>query len=120
MDPFVLMDILGTYFPQQLFTVDDILLNLTSALLSFFSSPPGQNLVSQVKNDYGNYVLSLDFLQLQQICHVEEFYKMLTEKPKIALLCMSAAVHKVLLSKWENGDLEHGAKTSLSQFVVLL
>ncbi|KAG5086558.1 hypothetical protein JHK82_053955 [Glycine max] len=113
MDPFVLMDILGTYFPQQLFTVDDILLNLTSALLSFFSSPPGQNLVSQVKNDYGNYVLSLDFLQLQQICHVEEFYKMLTEKPKIALLCMSAAVHKVLLSKWENGDLEHGAKVDI-------
>ncbi|KAL3029350.1 hypothetical protein AAZX31_03G158800 [Glycine max] len=78
MDPFGLIDILGTYFPQQLFTVDDTWLNLTSALLSFFSSPPGQNLVSQVQK--------LDFLQLQQICHVEELYKMLTEKPKIALL----------------------------------
>jgi len=50
-----------------------------------------------VKNGYGNNTLSLDFQQFQQIYHVEEFYKMLEEKPKIALLCMDAAVHKVCL-----------------------
>uniref|UniRef100_A0A0R0KSJ9 Probable DNA helicase MCM8 n=1 Tax=Glycine max TaxID=3847 RepID=A0A0R0KSJ9_SOYBN len=106
MDPFGLIDILGTYFPQQLFTIDDTWLNLTSALLSFFSSPPGQNLVSQVKK--------LDFLQLQQICHVEELYKMLTEKPKIALLYDTYLVlTQVFLSKWVNGDLEHGAKVDI-------
>jgi DNA helicase MCM8 len=50
-----------------------------------------------VKNEFGNYVLSLDFQQLKSTCHVEEFYEMLMEKPKIALSCMSAAVHKVCL-----------------------
>jgi DNA helicase MCM8 len=50
-----------------------------------------------VKNEFGNYVLSLDFQQLKSMCHVEEFYEMLMEKPKIALSCMSAAVHKVCL-----------------------
>ncbi|CAJ1894838.1 unnamed protein product [Sphenostylis stenocarpa] len=113
MDPFGLMDILDTYFPQQLFTVEETWLSLTSALLSFFSSPAGQHLVSQVKTGYGNNILSLDFQQFQQIYHVEEFYKMLEEKPKIALLCMSAAVHKVLLSKWENDDLVLGAKVDI-------
>lgn len=50
-----------------------------------------------MKNDYGNYVLSLDFQQFKTMCHIEEFYEMLMEKPKIALLCMSGAVHKVSL-----------------------
>ncbi|TKY62184.1 DNA helicase MCM8 [Spatholobus suberectus] len=67
----------------------------------------------RVKNDHGNYVLSLDFQQFKQICHVKEFYEMLMEKPKIALLCMSATVHKVLLSKWENDNLELGAKVDI-------
>ncbi|ESW34715.1 hypothetical protein PHAVU_001G174700 [Phaseolus vulgaris] len=113
MDPFGLMDILDLYFPQQLFTAEETWLNLTSSLLSFFSSPAGKNLVSQVKNGYGNNTLSLDFQQFQQIYHVEEFYKMLEEKPKIALLCMDAAVHKVLLSEWENDDLVLGAKVDI-------
>ncbi|KAK7337029.1 hypothetical protein VNO77_17587 [Canavalia gladiata] len=112
-DPFGLLDILGIYFPQQLFAVEETWLNLTSALLSFFYSPPGRNLVSHVKNDHGSYVLSLDFQQFKQICHVEEFYEMLLEKPKIALLCMSAAVHKVLLSQWENDNPELGAKVDI-------
>lgn len=53
-----------------------------------------------MKNEYGNYVLPLDFQQLKHMYHVEEFYEMLTEKPKIALLCMSVAVHKVCLKSF--------------------
>ncbi|MED6131074.1 DNA replication licensing factor mcm8 [Stylosanthes scabra] len=112
-DPFGLLHILDVYFPQQLFTVQDSWLNLTSALLTSFSSSSGQNLASQVKNDYGNFVLSVDFQQLKQVCHVEEFYAMLEEKPKIALLCMSAAVHKVLLSNLENDKPELDAKVDI-------
>ncbi|KAJ1443853.1 P-loop containing nucleoside triphosphate hydrolase [Sesbania bispinosa] len=108
-----LLELLDIYFPQQLFTVEENWLNLTTALLSFFSSPPGLNVASQVKNDYGNYVLSLDFEQFKKMCHIEEFYEMLMEKPKIALLCMSAAVHKVLLSKWDIDKLELGAKVDI-------
>ncbi|KAL2345025.1 hypothetical protein Fmac_006310 [Flemingia macrophylla] len=112
-DPLGLMDVLDTYFPPQLFTVEETFFNLTSALVSFFSSPPGLNLASQVKNDYGNYVLSVDFEQLERKCVAKEFYEMLEEKPKIALLCISAAVHKVLLSKWKYPDLELGAKVDI-------
>ncbi|KAK2418080.1 Minichromosome maintenance (MCM2/3/5) family protein [Trifolium repens] len=110
MDTYELMDF---YFPQQLFTVEETWLKLTSSLFSFFSSPHGENIVSQVKNEFGNYVLSLDFQQLKSMCHVEEFYEMLMEKPKIALSCMSAAVHKVLLSEWENDKLELAAKVDI-------
>ncbi|WJX79236.1 DNA replication licensing factor mcm8 [Trifolium repens] len=110
MDTYELMDF---YFPQQLFTVEETWLKLTSSLFSFFSSPHGENIVSQVKNEFGNYVLSLDFQQLKSMCHVEEFYEMLMEKPKIALSCMSAAVHKVLLSEWENDKLELTAKVDI-------
>lgn len=110
MNSFELMDF---YFPQQLFTVEQTWLNLTSSLFSFFSSSIGQNIVSQVRNEYGNYVLSLDFQQLKNMCHIEEFYEMLTEKPKIALLCMSVAVHTVLLSKWESDKPELAAKVDI-------
>lgn len=37
----------------------------------------------------------MDFQQFQKICGIEEFYFMLEDKPKIALLCASAAIHKV-------------------------
>ncbi|CAI8614550.1 unnamed protein product [Vicia faba] len=66
-----------------------------------------------VKNEYGNYVLPLDFQQLKNLCRVEEFYAMLLEKPKVALLCMSVAVHKVLLSKWESDKMELSAKVDI-------
>lgn len=39
--------------------------------------------------------LSLDLQQFRKVCDVEKFYGMLEEKPKDALLCMSAAVHEV-------------------------
>jgi hypothetical protein len=37
----------------------------------------------------------MDFKQFRKICGLEEFYLMLEDGPKIALLCMSAAIHKV-------------------------
>lgn len=49
----------------------------------------------QVKDDNEIYFLSLDYQQLQKIWELEEFYAALEEKPKEALLCMGAAVHKV-------------------------
>ncbi|WVZ06235.1 hypothetical protein V8G54_019581 [Vigna mungo] len=112
-DPSGLMEVLDIYFPEQLFTVEKTWNNLASSLFSFFSSTVGQNLVSQVKSGSGNNILSLDFQQFQQIYHDEEFYKMLEEKPKIALTCMNAAVHKVLLSYSENHNLELGAKVDV-------
>ncbi|BAT85684.1 hypothetical protein VIGAN_04325600 [Vigna angularis var. angularis] len=112
-DPFGLMEVLDFYFPEQLFAVEKTWNSLASSLFSFFSSLVGQNLVSQVKSGYGNNTLSLDFQQFQQIYHDEEFYKMLEEKPKIALTCMNAAVHKVLLSNWENHNLVLGAKVDV-------
>ncbi|CAL0309852.1 unnamed protein product [Lupinus luteus] len=113
MDPLGLLEIMDIYFPHQLFTIEETWLNLSSALFSFLSSPISENLTSQVKSDYGNFVLSLDFQQFKRICHIEELYEMLEGKPKVALLCMSVAVHKVLLSKMENDKLELGAKVDI-------
>lgn len=39
--------------------------------------------------------MPLDFHHFKKACDIEEFYVALEEKPKDALLCMSAAVHKV-------------------------
>ena len=49
----------------------------------------------QVKDDDGVFILSIDFQQFRKVCDLEEFYIMLEDKPKAALLCMSAAIHKV-------------------------
>ncbi|KAG7964536.1 hypothetical protein I3843_09G175800 [Carya illinoinensis] len=104
-------DVLTSYFPQQLFpAVEESWLKLISELFCFFSTPPGQDLASQVKDDDGVFVLSMDFQQFQKICGIEEFYFMLEDKPKIALLCASAAIHKVLLTKWEKKNVENGVK----------
>lgn len=110
-DPSSYWSILATYFPQQVFTtVEESWLNLTSALIFFFSTPPAQELASQVKEDDGVFVLSIDFQQFRNLCDVEEFYSMLEDKPKIALLCMSVAIHKVLYTK---SKLEDGAKVNI-------
>ncbi|KAL0375116.1 UNVERIFIED_CONTAM: putative DNA helicase MCM8 [Sesamum radiatum] len=53
----------------------------------------------QVKEDDGLFILPLDFQQFRKVCEVEEFYAALEEKPKDALLCMNAAVHKVIFEK---------------------
>lgn len=55
--------------------------------------------MQQVTDDNGFSVLPLDFQQFRKICTVELFYELLDEqkRPKEALLCMSAAVHKVII-----------------------
>ncbi|KAJ0088164.1 hypothetical protein Patl1_32036 [Pistacia atlantica] len=95
-------EILAIYFPDNEFSIDDDRLMLTFDLIGFFSSPPGLDLAFQVKDDSGVFVLWLDFQNFRKICDVEAFYAALEDKPKVALLCMSTAVHKVLLTKWEN------------------
>ncbi|XP_062165844.1 probable DNA helicase MCM8 isoform X2 [Alnus glutinosa] len=110
-DPSGYWDFLSSYFPQQVFpTIEESWLRLTSSLFCFFSTPPGQDLASQIKDDDGLFVLSMDFKQFRKICGLEEFYLMLEDRPKIALLCMSAAIHKVMLTIWEKNKLEDGAK----------
>ncbi|XP_075639041.1 putative DNA helicase MCM8 isoform X2 [Castanea sativa] len=113
-DPSGYMDILASYFPQQLFpTIEDDCLNLTSALFSFFSTPLALNLASQVKDEDGVFVLSIDFQQFRKVCDLEEFYIMLEDKPKVALLCMSAAIHKVVLNNLEKNMMVDGAKINI-------
>uniref|UniRef100_A0A2N9IKY6 Probable DNA helicase MCM8 n=1 Tax=Fagus sylvatica TaxID=28930 RepID=A0A2N9IKY6_FAGSY len=113
-DPSGYVDILASYFPQQLFpTIEDSWLKLTSALLCFFSTPPGHDLASQVKDEDGVFVLSIDLQHFRKVCDLEEFYIMLEDKPKVALLCMSAAIHKVLLTKLEKNKMEDGVKINI-------
>ncbi|CAN6581092.1 unnamed protein product [Malus baccata var. baccata] len=101
------------YFAQIELGDDKPWLSLTHSLIGFFSTTPGQALLSQVKDDGGVAVLPIDFEQFRKICDVEEFYEALEEKPKITLLCMSAAVHKVLLTQWDNCRVEDGTKINI-------
>ncbi|KAG8648488.1 hypothetical protein MANES_08G003200v8 [Manihot esculenta] len=106
------MDILAAYFPSNDFAADDDKLMLTSDLVHFFYTSSGQDLASQVKEENGFFFLPIDFQQFRKMCEVEEFFVTLEEKPKVALSCMGAAVHKVLLTKWEN-ILEDGTKINI-------
>ncbi|XP_030522175.1 probable DNA helicase MCM8 isoform X1 [Rhodamnia argentea] len=92
--------ILAIYFPEAEVSADDDNFRLTIQLIRFLSTPPGQNLASQVRDDSGLSILPLDFQQFQKLCDIKLFYELLEEKkkPKEALLCMSAAVHKVLMA----------------------
>ncbi|XP_028112672.1 probable DNA helicase MCM8 [Camellia sinensis] len=107
--------ILATYFPDIDLSANEskVKFNLASKLVAFFSTPPGLDLVSQVKDDDDIYFLSLDFQQFRKICELEDFYAALEENPKEALSCMSAAVHKVLSTKCGNNMLEDGAKINI-------
>lgn len=96
-------DILDLYFPRTVFTVENGWLNLISQLILFFSSPAGRHLSSQALDDgRGIFILSIDFQQFRKICDQHEFYIMLEENPKVALRCMSAAIHQVMRTKWAN------------------
>ncbi|XP_044482160.1 probable DNA helicase MCM8 [Mangifera indica] len=97
-----IVEILAIYFPENDFSMDDDRLMLTVDLIHFFSSPPGMDIAFQVKDDSGVFILWLDFQNFRKVCDVEAFYVALEDKPKTALLCMSTAVHKVLLTKREN------------------
>ncbi|XP_057778999.1 probable DNA helicase MCM8 [Salvia miltiorrhiza] len=91
--------ILAVYFPQTSGDESEHRIHLASSLLQFFFSPQGQKILSQVKEEDGSFFLPLDFQQFKKACDIEEFYIALVEKPKEALLCMSAAAHKVYFGK---------------------
>ncbi|KAJ4704837.1 DNA helicase [Melia azedarach] len=104
--------ILAIYFADNEFSIDDDKLMLTTDLIRFFSAPPGVDLVLQVRDDGEVLILSLDFQKFRKICDVELFYATLEDKPRMAISCMSAAVHKVLLTQWEN-KVEEGMKINI-------
>lgn len=66
----------------------------------------------QAKDEDGVVVLWIDFEQFRKVCD-EEFYEALEEKPKITLLCMSIAAHKVLLTQWESNRIEDDIKINI-------
>ncbi|XWS59719.1 hypothetical protein CRYUN_Cryun08bG0146100 [Craigia yunnanensis] len=102
--------IVPVYFSENEYSKDEE--KLIFELIRFFSVPPGQDLSHQVKDDSGAVSLSLDFQQFRKLCCIEEFYAKLEDKPKIALSCMSAAVHQVLLSS-SDFYLEEGMKINI-------
>ncbi|KAG6437372.1 hypothetical protein SASPL_102287 [Salvia splendens] len=103
--------ILAVYFPQTSGDDSDHRMHLASSLLDFFFSPQGKEFVSQVKEEDGSFFLPLDFQHFKKACNIEEFYVALLEKPKQALLCMSAALHKVYFGKEDL--MEEGAKVTI-------
>ncbi|XP_062117205.1 probable DNA helicase MCM8 [Humulus lupulus] len=104
-------DVWCKYFSHIELGDEKAVFNLVSLLICFFSSP-AQNLLSQVKDDNGIYIFSIDFQRFRKDCDVHEFYELLEDKPKIALLCLSASAHKVLLNKWDKSELEDGTKVN--------
>ncbi|CAN4117008.1 unnamed protein product [Withania somnifera] len=98
-NPIGLGKTLSIYFHGTEFHVGDPQFRLTSELVRFFSSPSGELFVSQVKEVDGTFLLPMDFQQFRKLCDLQEFYEMLESKSKAALLCMSAALHKVYFTK---------------------
>ncbi|KAL2533674.1 minichromosome maintenance 8 [Abeliophyllum distichum] len=107
--------ILAVYLPKINTSAEDseLIFLLTSDLFHFFSSPPGQEFVSQVKEDNGLFFVPLDFQKFRKVCELGEFYATMEERPKDALLCMRAALHKVLFSKGENDRMEGCGKINI-------
>ncbi|KAM3325265.1 putative DNA helicase MCM8 isoform X1 [Capsicum chacoense] len=93
-NPIGLGKTLSVYFPGTEFHTVDPQFRLASELVRFFSTPSGEQFVSQVKEVDGTFLLQLDFQQFCKLCELQEFYAMLESKSKDALLCMSAALHK--------------------------
>ncbi|EYU41631.1 hypothetical protein MIMGU_mgv1a026728mg, partial [Erythranthe guttata] len=93
--------VLALYFPQNSAGDSELRFNLTSDLFHIFSSHQAREIVDQVKEDDGLFFLPIDFQQFRKVCQLEDFYVALEEKPRDALMCMSAAVHKVLFGKEE-------------------
>ncbi|KAJ8538310.1 hypothetical protein K7X08_014850 [Anisodus acutangulus] len=102
MKPTCLTNTLSIYFPGIDFHVGDPRFRLSSELVRFFSTPSGEQFVSQVKEVDGTFILPLDFQQFRKLCELQEFYAILESKSKDALLCMSAALHKAFFMK--SGD----------------
>ncbi|XP_008239426.1 PREDICTED: probable DNA helicase MCM8 [Prunus mume] len=103
----------STYLAQIELGDDKPWLNLTHSLIGFFTTTLGQVLLSQLKDDGGVSVLSIDFEKFRKMCDVEDLYVALEEKPKITLLCMSVAAHQVLLTQWDNNRVEDDIKVNI-------
>ncbi|GJU11157.1 probable DNA helicase MCM8 [Tanacetum coccineum] len=73
------------------------------------SSMPFPN---RVKKEDILHILPLDFHHFKKECVIQEFYDAFERKPKEALLCMSAAVHKVLYSN-SNDKWDESAKVNI-------
>ncbi|WOL04368.1 putative DNA helicase MCM8 isoform X1 [Canna indica] len=101
------------YFPQVEFSLDDRKFKLVALLVDFFSTPQSDPLLSRVQDDCGIFFLPINMQQFQKICGANEFYTILDEAPKEALLCMGAAVHMVLSMKKENYHLEDIEKINI-------
>ncbi|XP_076938678.1 putative DNA helicase MCM8 [Bidens hawaiensis] len=102
--------ILAKYLPQIDYTHADGKKNLqlTSRLIDHFfnnninnnNNTHGSQFISQVKREDILFILPLDFQHFRKVCTISEFYEALERKPKEALFCMSAAVHKVLYDSY--------------------
>ncbi|KAA3464965.1 putative DNA helicase MCM8 [Gossypium australe] len=102
--------IVPVYFTENEYSKDDE--KLIFDLIRFFSASPGKDLAHQVKDDCGAVSLSLDYQRFRRLCDIEEFYAKMEDKPKIALSCMSAAIHQVLLNN-QDFYLEEGKKINI-------
>ncbi|KAL8140722.1 hypothetical protein V2J09_006743 [Rumex salicifolius] len=101
------------YFPDSEFSSTDWKCSLISRLACFFATPRGHNIVSQVKNEEGMFYLPLDFQLFRKTCDMECFYMNLEEHPKDALLCMGAAIHKVMLAHDEKRKMDDNVKINI-------
>ncbi|PPD91423.1 hypothetical protein GOBAR_DD11657 [Gossypium barbadense] len=102
--------IVPVYFTENEYSKDEE--KLIFDLIRFFSASPGKDLADQVKDDCGAVSLSLDYQRFRRLCDIEEFYAKMEDKPKIALSCMSAAIHQVLLNN-QDFYLEEGKKINI-------
>ncbi|XP_074575784.1 putative DNA helicase MCM8 [Curcuma longa] len=102
-----------SYFPQTEFALSDRRLKLVCQLADFFSTSQADHFLSQVQDDCGVLSLPVDMQQFRKLCGVDEFYVILDEEPKEAILCMGAAVHMVLPMKKNNYFLEDIEKINI-------
>ncbi|KAB2098290.1 hypothetical protein ES319_A01G228300v1 [Gossypium barbadense] len=102
--------IVPVYFTENEYSKDEE--KLIFDLIRFFSASSGKDLAHQVKDDCGAVSLSLDYQRFRRLCDIEEFYAKMEDKPKIALSCMSAAIHQVLLNN-QDFYLEEGKKINI-------
>nr|KJB16814.1 hypothetical protein B456_002G248900 [Gossypium raimondii] len=102
--------IVPVYFTENEYSKDEE--KLIFDLIRFFSASPEKDLADQVKDDCGAVSLSLDYQRFRRLCDIEEFYAKMEDKPKIALSCMSAAIHQVLLNN-QDFYLEEGKKINI-------
>ncbi|XP_078446733.1 minichromosome maintenance 8 [Wolffia australiana] len=106
----------SSYFPEEIFVREDRRFKLVSELADFFLGRQSQQLLSQVQDDNGLFILPIDYQYLKKICFVDAFYAALEVAPKEALLCMGAAVHTAQILKRKEDQIEHIVKINIRLF----